>query len=268
MIRSTAVGNHLDELSFAATLCMLHMRCFPLQAREERKSSLRSVASLADVDDEPLFCFETALKTCYWCVLVHHSTFLSADDACLQSYCFISGQDCEIPMACCTRSAVSEDRTSSAMHMSANSFCPMLPRSILVYRYQEVHSAPLSRRLIARCLCSQSWRMCCVAHVQLTMRMGVQVKEEQDVNMETAMQLYQLEHFELVSKLVYHPIAQTQKIHRHRPAKCHQHLLQLWERRLDTKALIAWNQETVVLSFRGTATFSNVLADLSVSKNG
>jgi hypothetical protein len=42
--------------------------------------------------------------------------------------------------------------------------------------------------------------------------------------------------------------------------------LQLWERRLDTKALIAWNQKTVVLSFRGTATFSNVLADLSVSR--
>jgi hypothetical protein len=40
------------------------------QAREERKSSLRSIASLADVDDEPLFCFETALKTCYWCVMV------------------------------------------------------------------------------------------------------------------------------------------------------------------------------------------------------
>ena len=47
---------------------------------------------------------------------------------------------------------------------------------------------------------------------------------------------------------------------------CRKYPLQLWERRLDTKALIAWNQKTVVLSFRGTATFSNVLADLSVSR--
>ena len=37
-----------------------------------------------------------------------------------------------------------------------------------------------------------------VAHVQLTMRIAVQAKEVQDVNIETAMQLYQLEHFELV----------------------------------------------------------------------
>jgi hypothetical protein len=33
--------------------------------------------------------------------------------------------------------------------------------------------------------------------------------------------------------------------------------------------MIAWNEETVVLSFRGTATFNNVLADLSVgNKHG
>ena len=78
---------HLDESPFAAHLCMVHVRCCPPQAREERRSSLRSIALLADVDDEPLFCFETALKTCYWCVMVYT---LSSDDVCLQSACFIS----------------------------------------------------------------------------------------------------------------------------------------------------------------------------------
>jgi hypothetical protein len=95
----------------------------------------------------------------------------------------------------------------------------------------------------------------------------VQVKEVQDVNIETAMQLYELEHFELVSAIVYHQqTCATNPIDHGLPCATRQNLLQLWERRLDTKALIAWNQKTVVLSFRGTATFSNVLADLSVSR--
>ncbi len=38
--------------------------------------------------------------------------------------------------------------------------------------------------------------------------------------------------------------------------------VQLWERKLDTKALMAWNDDTLVLSFRGTASFANVLADV------
>ncbi len=38
--------------------------------------------------------------------------------------------------------------------------------------------------------------------------------------------------------------------------------MQLWEKKLDTKALMAWNHDTVVLSFRGTASFKNVLADI------
>ena len=42
----------------------------------------------------------------------------------------------------------------------------------------------------------------CVAHLQMPMPVAVQVKEVQDVNIETAMQLYQLEHFELVSTFI------------------------------------------------------------------
>lgn len=106
----------------------------------------------------------------------------------------------------------------------------------------------------------------CVAYVQLLVRIAVQVKEVQDVNIETAMQLYQLEHFELVSTVVCYPVNKCKAaIDIGLPSAIRQYPLQLWERRLDTKALIAWNQKTVVLSFRGTATFSNVLADLSVS---
>ena len=105
------------------------MHCFPPQAREERKSSLRSIASLADVDDEPLFCFETALKTCYWCVMVYQR---KAHGSRLQTHYFI----------------YSPKRQQSPVH----AVC----RSILVYRYQEVHCAPSSWHSAACCPCSQS----------------------------------------------------------------------------------------------------------------
>jgi hypothetical protein len=36
----------------------------------------------------------------------------------------------------------------------------------------------------------------------------------------------------------------------------------LWEKAEDTKALLAWSPERIVLSFRGTASWANVLADL------
>ena len=35
-----------------------------------------------------------------------------------------------------------------------------------------------------------------------------------------------------------------------------------WERSLDTKVLIGWSDDTVVISFRGTASLRNALADL------
>ena len=54
-----------------------------------------------------------------------------------------------------------------------------------------------------------------------------------EFTLETAMGLYGLENFEL-----------------------------LWERATDTKALMAWNADTLVLGFRGTASMANVLADL------
>ena len=56
-----------------------------------------------------------------------------------------------------------------------------------------------------------------------------------DVTLEAAMGLYGLQEFEL-----------------------------LWERASDTKALMAWNQDTLVLAFRGTASMANVLSDLQV----
>ena len=37
-----------------------------------------------------------------------------------------------------------------------------------------------------------------------------------------------------------------------------------WEKSLDTKCLLAWNAHHIVLSFRGTASLSNVKADLQV----
>ena len=40
--------------------------------------------------------------------------------------------------------------------------------------------------------------------------------------------------------------------------------LQLWNRKVDTKCLMAWNDNLVVLSFRGTASMRNVLADVKV----
>lgn len=54
--------------------------------------------------------------------------------------------------------------------------------------------------------------------------------------METAMKLYDLEHYEL-----------------------------LWEQAEDTKCLVGWSRTRVVVAFRGTASLSNVLADLQVT---
>jgi hypothetical protein len=67
--------------------------------------------------------------------------------------------------------------------------------------------------------------------------LGSLQSDSRGVTLEGAMALYNLENFEL-----------------------------LWERRLDTKALMAWNDDTVVLSFRGTASFRNVLADIKVGR--
>lgn len=38
-----------------------------------------------------------------------------------------------------------------------------------------------------------------------------------------------------------------------------------WEKALDTKMLMAWNDKSMVLAFRGTASVANALADLQVS---
>ena len=35
-----------------------------------------------------------------------------------------------------------------------------------------------------------------------------------------------------------------------------------WERSLDTKVLVGWSGDTIVISFRGTASLRNALADL------
>ena len=40
-----------------------------------------------------------------------------------------------------------------------------------------------------------------------------------------------------------------------------------WEKALDTKLLMAWNKHTIVMAFRGTASFANALADLQVLTN-
>ncbi len=52
---------------------------------------------------------------------------------------------------------------------------------------------------------------------------------------DTALSLYDLEHFEL-----------------------------FWEKTLDTKAIVGWNENTVVIAFRGTASLANVKADVQV----
>lgn len=39
-----------------------------------------------------------------------------------------------------------------------------------------------------------------------------------------------------------------------------------WERASDTKMLMAWNRNTVVVAFRGTASINNAWSDLQVSR--
>ncbi len=42
----------------------------------------------------------------------------------------------------------------------------------------------------------------------------------------------------------------------------------LWEQERDTKALLAWSDDTVVLAFRGTASLRNVIADIQARRSG
>ena len=44
------------------------------------------------------------------------------------------------------------------------------------------------------------------------------------------------------------------------------HVEVFWERLHDTHALLAWGPSRLVVVFRGTASFANVLADLQVCK--
>ena len=37
-----------------------------------------------------------------------------------------------------------------------------------------------------------------------------------------------------------------------------------WDKGSDTKMLMAWNRNTIVCSFRGTASFNNAMSDLQV----
>jgi len=58
---------------------------------------------------------------------------------------------------------------------------------------------------------------------------------ESKVLLDTAMGLYGLEHSEL-----------------------------FWEKAQDTKLLISWNKDTIVIAFRGTSSMANAMADLQV----
>ena len=64
------------------------------------------------------------------------------------------------------------------------------------------------------------------------------MQNETTLKLEVAMKLYKLEQSEL-----------------------------FWEKALDTKLLIAWNDTDMVLVFRGTASVANALADLQVHSN-
>ncbi|KAK9814642.1 hypothetical protein WJX72_009144 [[Myrmecia] bisecta] len=109
----------------------------------ERRKAIRrsSVPGNQSLDNEPMFCFETALKMHYW--------------------------------------------------------------SSLVYSFQEAEDPKATDMVVeARSL-------------------------------DVAMSLYNLKHFELI-----------------------------WEKKLDTKCLVAWNEDTVVVSFRGTASMANACSDI------
>eukprot|EP00884_Botryococcus_braunii_P022793 jgi/Botrbrau1/9198/Bobra.0236s0025.1 len=76
------------------------------------------------------------------------------------------------------------------------------------------------------------WYFSCLAYVVAEAHpMDIKL----NVSLETALTLYQLQQYRII-----------------------------WEKKSDTKCLIAWNSSRVVLSFRGTASVTNVLMDLQV----
>jgi len=116
----------------------------------------------------------------------------------------------------------------------------------LMYQYDEVSSEPAPMFLTASCSSNSSHltQACCRfpswhLHASTCMRTAVdkhttltQVPKP-TVTLEAAMKLYGLTSFEL-----------------------------LWEQERDTKALLAWSDDTIVLAFRGTASLRNVIADI------
>ena len=46
-----------------------------------------------------------------------------------------------------------------------------------------------------------------------------------------------------------------------------QHLRLVREPKLDTKCLVAWNEDTLVLAFRGTASRQNAISDIKVGSS-
>lgn len=39
----------------------------------------------------------------------------------------------------------------------------------------------------------------------------------------------------------------------------------VWDKEIDTKAMLCWNKDTLVVAFKGTSSFENVKTDLNVS---
>ncbi|KAK9814286.1 hypothetical protein WJX72_003434 [[Myrmecia] bisecta] len=132
----------------------------------ERRKAIRrsSVPGNQSLDNEPMFCFETALKMFYWSSLVY--TFQEISPA--EETTVMNGNSAD------AKAGDGQAEDSKAVDAAA-----------------EARSLDL------------------------------------------AMSLYQLQHFELI-----------------------------WEKKLDTKCLVAWNNNVVVLSFRGTASMANACADI------
>jgi hypothetical protein len=124
-----------------------------------------------------------------------------------------------------------EEVRSHFIHSSAVFIVTMLlALRVLAHPLGPTHIACMPRS----CPLGGSARPAAMTHRTLLPPRSLQI-EPSDFTPATSLPLYDLQHHEI-----------------------------LWQREVDAKCVVSWNDHTVVLAFRGTASLSNVVADLKV----
>lgn len=198
-----------------------------MEADKARTMATRNFGHSAAVTEQPMFCFETCIKLFYWSTAVY--AFKEVGE---RSDCMLGHSD-----GCCSRGQIS-NASNAAIFASLG----LLLSCLTAFAIPIV---PGIASFSARYACASMWHtdnpICnacqpaCPVSLPSLIDCWPRLQDWDGADIEVALNLYKLDHFEL-----------------------------LWAPAEDTKCIMAWNRDTIVLAFRGTASLSNVLADLQV----